>query len=132
MKPGLLVAWLLTALVVCVSWTVQGQEPIPEVYPGQLVAWDPYDSASQKKTNYYEFAIDGVIPWRKVGLIEQWPIPIVIEGTYTIQVRACQVLKDKPPSCSLATPLRVRILAPDSLPTPPKPPANLLPVCRTP
>lgn len=132
MKPGVILAWMLTVVVVLVSWTVQcQQDPIPEVYPGDKVAWDPADTASQKKTNYYEFRILGVVPWRRVGLTEQWPIPAVIAGTYTIEVRACQTI-EKQPNCSPETPLRVRILAPDSLPTPPRPPANLLPVCRTP
>jgi hypothetical protein len=129
----------LSAFVIVVTLALAGRflraqesEELPEVYPGQLVAWDPADSASQKKTNYYEFRIEGVTQWRKVGLAETWPVPTVIAGTYRIEVRACQTLKDKPPNCSSGTPLRVRILAPDSLPTPPRPPANFLPVCRTP
>lgn len=96
---------------------------IPEVYPGEYVAWDAFDHESVLRTTHYEARIDEG-EWKKVGLARRWKIPTVIQGTHMLYVRACYNTR-----CSGPAALQIRILAPDSIPSPP---INLLPVCRTP
>lgn len=126
MKRGLVLAWVLTAVVVCASWAVSAQpEPLPEIYPGQLFAWDPAGATSQKRTAWYEYRYHHDLGWRKVGLTRQWPMPTTLPpGEYQLEVRACNALGvcSHPPAT-----LRVRLLPADA---PPRSPINVFPVCR--
>lgn len=121
MKPGVMFAWMLTAVVVLVSWGVHGQDAVSEVYPGDRIAWDPGDAASVKRTTHYEFRHTEATPWRSVGLIREWPIPNAPPGEYVLQIRACRRT-----SCSDPASLRVRILPPNV----PRMPGNFLVKCR--
>jgi hypothetical protein len=106
---------------------VEGAQPmpiVPEVYPGQYVAWDPFDAESVSRTTHYEARIGADGAWTKVGLARRWKIPVRAEGRYMVYVRACFNTL-----CSGPAGLEIRILSPDSVPGTP---TGLLPECRQP
>jgi hypothetical protein len=129
-KPGaFLLTWIASTAIILLLllwWAGLGAQPlpiVPEVYPGEYIAWDPGDAASVSRTTHYEARIgDGA--WTKVGLARRWKIPTRAEGRYMVYVRACYNTK-----CSGPAALEIRILSPESIPSPP---SNLLPLCRTP
>lgn len=114
---------MMTMAALFMLLTMQPMPIVPEVYPGEYVAWDPFDVESVSRTTHYEARIgDG--SWIKVGLARRWRIPTRAEGTYMLYVRACFNTR-----CSGPAALQIKILSPDSVPGTP---TNFLPVCRTP
>jgi hypothetical protein len=118
---GLLIGLVYVAMLAAVE---QPMPIVPEVYPGEYVGWDPNDTPSISRTTHYEARIGETDAWTKVGLARRWKIPVRAQGTYMVYVRACFNTR-----CSGPAALQLKILSPDSVPSPP---SNLLPVCRTP
>ncbi len=116
-----LIGYLAGLYVLSVVTVAQPLPIVPEVYPGEYVGWDAGDTESISRTTHYEARI-GEGAWTKIGLARRWKIPVRAEGVYTVYVRACYNLR-----CSGPAALQVKILSPDTVPSPP---SGLLPVCR--